>query len=173
MVEVEAQAAPPESVTDNDTFLVVEGATQVKTGFSVAATHAKVILARIGSIAEKLILALVAECLVAPICIVGRIIIQLKIVLEILGQAGRGGVARIDQRLTQQFIILSGVQELPLAGGRADAVVVARRYFGLALFAFLGRDNNYAIGGPRAIDSRSRGILQNADALDVVRVEVG
>ena len=58
-------------------------------------------------------------------------------------------------------------------GQHGDTVLGAERYLRLvALLAFLGRDVDHAVGCARTVDGRRRGVFEDRDILDVLRVDL-
>ena len=80
---------------------------------------------------------------------------------------------RIVVCLVHNHHVLLGVQHVCCLCHVLHAEVAVKRNHCLAFLALLGGHQYYTIGSLRTVDGSRRGILQDIDALDIGRVQVG
>lgn len=90
------------------------------------------------------------------------------------------GLADVDGVESGVYLLLVGdlshehrvVPDVERVGELADDRLVLDRNVGLPLCGRLGRDEDHAVGAPRSVDCRCRGVLENLDRLDVRDVDL-
>ena len=90
------------------------------------------------------------------------------------------GLADVDGVESGVYLLLVGdlshehrvVPDVERIGELADDRLVLDRNVGLPLCGRLGRDEDHAVGAPRSVDCRCRGVLENLDRLDVRDVDL-
>ena len=82
----------------------------------------------------------------------------------VLGAVAQRFVAHLD-------VVVHADQVVPVQRARGDADVALVRYADAVFLAFLGRDDDYAVGAARTIERAGRSVLEDGHRLDVVGVE--
>ena len=64
-----------------------------------------------------------------------------------------------------------GIQYVQGFVGLLHAIIAVDGYPRSARFSALGRDQYYAVGGPRAVNGRSRSVFQYFDRLNIIGID--